>query len=183
VSRGGAEGAKVADRPAQKGGSAGKKNGTAAQKGGSRKKAAVGTAAASDEGREGEGTAAADTDRIRQEPEAMERDESRQSVPAIAPPELGAVVSTEAEQWSQLNNQLDLLAIAPEDEILAEILSLQTELAQVCAKDWLVPCHCQHSCWATAACAASSMTVDTAPPGSDGPRLSVSLCNPYAGKV
>lgn len=37
-----------------------------------------------------------------------------------------------AEQWELLNRNADLLAIAPEDEIVAEIISLQSELAQVC---------------------------------------------------
>jgi hypothetical protein len=48
------------------------------------------------------------------------------------------VASTEAEQWELLQGQLELLAIAPEDEVLAEILSLQTELAQVCFSPSLV---------------------------------------------
>lgn len=37
-----------------------------------------------------------------------------------------------AEQWELVNAHADLLAIAPEDEIVAEIISLQSELAQVC---------------------------------------------------
>eukprot|EP00892_Ulva_mutabilis_P011925 jgi/Ulvmu1/9104/UM005_0199.1 len=36
-----------------------------------------------------------------------------------------------AEQWELLNQNAELLAIAPEDEIVAEIVSLQSELAQV----------------------------------------------------
>jgi hypothetical protein len=43
-----------------------------------------------------------------------------------------AIMSTAEEQWENLQGQQELLAIAPEDEVLAEILSLQSELAQVC---------------------------------------------------
>jgi hypothetical protein len=35
------------------------------------------------------------------------------------------------EQWVTLNGALDVLAIAPDDEVVAEIVSLQTELLQV----------------------------------------------------
>ena len=38
------------------------------------------------------------------------------------------------EQWELLNRSAELLAIAPEDEIVAEIISLQSELAQVCLR-------------------------------------------------
>ena len=34
------------------------------------------------------------------------------------------------QQWPQLDNACDLLAVAPDDEILAELLALQSELAQ-----------------------------------------------------
>ena len=55
------------------------------------------------------------------------------SRPAGGAPAAGdaAVVSTEVEQWALLQGHQALLAIAPEDEVLAELLSLQAELAQV----------------------------------------------------
>ena len=49
------------------------------------------------------------------------------------------VAATVDEQWSQLNGHLELLAMAPEDEVLAEILSLQMELAQVCTSVCYAP--------------------------------------------
>ena len=46
-------------------------------------------------------------------------------MPLAAPPE-----SSIEQQWSMLDNSCDLLSVAPDDEVLAEILALQSELAQ-----------------------------------------------------
>lgn len=42
----------------------------------------------------------------------------------------GAPEGATEQQWQQLDGVSDLLALAPDDEVLAELLALQGELAQ-----------------------------------------------------
>jgi hypothetical protein len=96
---------------------------------------------------------------VKQEPGSEAAVEHRPTNGSLVPLDVGdsEPACSAEEQWATLNNALDVLAIAPDDEVVAEIISLQAELLQVRGV-----VRRPRSAWKTARCVLESCGVSAA---------------------